>query len=362
MLQTAVASRRRLQAKMNDVQKCAEAVNLIYVSDNEPGIKRQRRGKGYIYLYCGKKVTDEKTLRRIRSLVIPPAWKDVWICYSEHGHIQCTGLDAMSRKQYRYHNKWVEFRNENKFSRLREFGESLPVLRLQVEKDLAQQQLTEEKVIASAISIMERTYIRIGNNIYEKLYGSYGLTTLKDNHVKINGDNISFAFKGKKNIAHTITLKNKRLARIVKQCKDIPGKELFQYITSDGLHHPIDSGKVNAYIKKVTGKDFTAKDFRTWAGTINALSFFCQAGSAETIADTKKKIVQALDYVSKKLGNSRTVCKKYYVHPVVLQMYETSTLDQYVKDLDRIEKTDNKSGLAPEEQLLMKILEKNQNT
>lgn len=357
LLPVPILSTQKINAIANDPVKTATAVNLLYVTDTQPGIQRKKNRNGFIYLLDNKPISDKEELERIKRLVIPPAWENVWICKLHNGHIQCTGLDALRRKQYKYHPHWNFVRNQTKFYRLLDFGEHLPQLRLQVEKDISNKELTEEKVIATVISVMERTYIRIGNSAYEKLYGSYGLTTLKDKHVKINGDILQFSFKGKKGVMHDVTIRNKKLARIVKQCRDIPGQELFQYKDADGNYHSVDSGKVNNYIKSITEKDFTAKDFRTWAGSINALRAFKQIGEAETVTETKKKIVEALDFVSTQLGNTRTVCKKYYVHPLILEMYETKSLSKYVAELDKIEKDDNESGLTHEEKILLKILQ-----
>lgn len=340
-----------------DYSKAAKVADLIYVSDKDPGIKRLKKGKGFIYIYDNKPLKDKDEIERIRKLAIPPAWTNVWICPKENGHIQATGFDVRNRKQYRYHQLWQVLRNETKFHRLYEFGKLLPSMRLVLEDDLARKELTEEKVIATVISLMERTYIRIGNDDYEKLYGSYGLTTLKDNHVKIQGDKIHFSFTGKKGINHDITLRNRRLARMVQQCRDIPGKELFQYYDAEGNRKSIDSGMVNKYIKQAAGGDFSAKDFRTWAGTLNAIRAFKSIGEADCDADCKKNIIAALDEVSKKLGNTRTVCKKYYVHPGILRLYEEKGLGKYLKELDKIEKPDDLTGLTSEERVLMKILQ-----
>ena len=342
-----------------DAKKCAKAAHLIYVSDLEQGIKRIKKGKGFTYSYKNKKVTDEEIIKRIKHLVIPPAWKNVWICYTENGHLQATGLDVKNRKQYRYHALWNELRNQTKFSRLLLFGEKLPLLRLQLEKDLSRKELCLEKILATVISVMERTYIRIGNSEYEKANGSYGLTTMKDQHVKFDGDKIRFSFTGKKGIAHNIHLTNRKLAKIVKQSREIPGKELFQYYDADGNAHPIDSGMVNRYIKDITGEDFTAKDFRTWAGTLNALKIFKELGQAETQTEMKRKILEALEFVSKKLGNTRTVCKKYYIHPVIIELFEKHSLTDYLNDLDKIEKDDALTGWTSGEIALMKILRSN---
>jgi DNA topoisomerase-1 len=339
-----------------DYSKAAKVADLIYVSDKEPGINRLKKGKGFAYIYDNKPLKEKAEIERIRKLAIPPAWTNVWICPSDNGHIQATGFDIRGRKQYRYHAMWNTLRNETKFHRLYELGKVLPSVRLKLEEDLAKKELTEEKVLATVISLMERTYIRIGSEDYEKMYGSYGLTTLKDNHVKIEGDKIVFSFKGKKGIDHKITLKNKRLARMVKHCRDIPGKELFQYYDAEGNRKPIDSGMVNRYIKDASGGDFTAKDFRTWAGTLNIIRAFKSIGEAESETDCKKKIVAALDEVSKQLGNTRTVCKKYYVHPGIIKLYEEKNLLRYLTELDKIEQPDNLAGLTGEEKVLMKIL------
>jgi DNA topoisomerase-1 len=339
-----------------DYSKAARMADLLYVNDSEPGIKRVRKGKGFAYLLDEKPVKDTEMLERIRKLAIPPAWTNVWICTQDNGHIQATGIDVRGRKQYRYHAFWHALRNETKFHRMYEFGKLLPSLRLQLETDLAKKDLCEEKVLATVISLMERTYIRIGNNDYEKMYGSYGLTTFKDKHVKIEGDHLHFAFRGKKGVDHKISLKNRRLARAVKACREVPGKELFQYFDADGNRKSIDSGKVNCYIKEATGGDFSAKDFRTWAGTLGALRAFKSMNAAASDTDLKKNVVQALEEVSKELGNTRTVCKKYYVHPGIIRLYEEQGLDKYLSELDAIEETDNLSGLTSEERVLMKIL------
>jgi DNA topoisomerase-1 len=274
-----------------------------------------------------------------------------------NGHIQATGLDMRKRKQYRYHPLWSVLRNETKFHRLYEFGKALPALRSQLEIDLNQKNLSATKVLATVISLMERTYIRVGSGEYEKQNGSHGITTLKDKHVAITGSTIRFSFTGKKGVNHDITLKSKRLARIVQHCREIPGKELFQYYDEEGTPHPIDSGMINSYIQEATGMDFTSKDFRTWAGSLNLLRSLCSIGEALTAAENKKNIVTALDEVSLKLGNTRTVCKKYYVHPGLIALYEENNLNKYLAGLDEIEKPDDKTGLHADEPILMKILQ-----
>ena len=350
-------SKRKLRSIVNDEEKTAIAANLIYVSDKEIGIERRKKGEKFSYYYKNKIIKDDEELLRIKHLVIPPAWEKVWICKKENGHLQATGYDIKNRKQYKYHPNWNALRNDTKFYRLHDFGKALPAMRLQIEKDLSDKELSERKVLAAVVSLMERTNIRIGNTFYEKAYGSFGLTTLKDRHVTFKGNAVAFSFNGKKGIAHNITLKSKKLAGIIKKCRDIPGKELFQYYDEDGNRHSIDSGLVNNYIREISHADFTAKDFRTWAGTLHALLALKSIGCCETATEAKKKIVEALDIVSEHLGNTRTVCKKYYVHPLILSLYESGELEKHIARLDAIEKDDGKTGLSPEEQIVMKILE-----
>lgn len=348
--------KRRIRSLLKSPEKSAEAVNLVYVSDCDPGITRVKKGSSFEYYFDEKKVTDEEELLRIKRLVIPPAWENVWICKQENGHLQVTGTDARGRKQYKYHPHWNVLRNHTKFYRLFDFGTRLPQMRLKLEQDLSLPGLPLDKVLATVVSLMERTKIRIGNESYEKIYGSYGMTTLKDKHVKINGHSLKFRFKGKKGIDHEIDIKNRKLAKIVKQCQEIRGKELFQYIDEEGNIKTIDSGLVNDYIRNISGGNFTAKDFRTWAGSLHALIAFKKLGFSETQTGTKKNILEALDCVSKELGNTRSVCKKYYVHPSIINLYESKALDKYIGELDEIEKDDGRAELAAEEKVLMNIL------
>jgi len=410
-------SLRKIKSIKDDPQKSAEAVNLVYVNDQQPGIHRIRKDDQFHYLCGKKKLRDKKTLERIKKLAIPPAWEEVWICSIDNGHLQATGFDVKKRKQYRYHPLWNSLRNHTKFYRLHEFGKSIPLIRQQIEKDLSLKGLPVEKVLAAVVCLMEQTSIRVGNNLYEKLNGSFGLTTLKDKHVKISGDKMQFIFKGKKGVSHNVSLKSKRLAKIVKACRDIPGKELFQYYDHDGNHKCIDSGMVNNYLKSITGKDFTAKDFRTWSGTVHSLIAFkeitiCstlennaednakasikdrnndnrkdwrkhsrkkiaeendsqtaanitldQASSSTTTntltkAEIKSHILLVLDHVAAHLGNTRTVCKKYYVHPAIIELYENCRLHPYLNQLDDNETNHADDPLTCEERLLMTILEK----
>jgi DNA topoisomerase I len=352
-------SKRKLRSILKNEEKTAEAANLIYVSDKDEGIERRKNGDTFEYYFQNKLIKDDEVLLRIKHLVIPPAWEKVWICKDENGHLQATGFDTKNRKQYKYHPAWNALRNETKFYRLHDFGKALPDIRLQLEKDLGIPDLSERKVLAAVVSLMERTNIRIGNSFYEKEYGSFGLTTLKDRHVKFDGNSVTFSFKGKKGVAHKIRLKSRRLASIIKKCRDVPGKELFQYYDDEGNHHSIDSGVVNRYIREISHQDFTAKDFRTWAGTVQAFLALKSIGCCETKTETKRKIVEALDIVSEHLGNTRTVCKNYYVHPLILSLYEGKKLDKYIDELEKIEKDDDKASLTPEEKVVMKILESN---
>jgi DNA topoisomerase I len=349
---------RKIKTLVDDPVKSAAAINLTYVSDKQLGINRIKRGKSFVYLKNGKVITDENELVRIKKLVIPPAWEDVWICNSANGHLQATGLDVKKRKQYRYHPLWNALRNHTKFYHLLEFGRALPVIRAQLQKDIAHQGLPVEKVLATIVLLMQCTCIRIGNSMYEKLYGSFGLTTLKDKHVKMNGNELKFVFKGKKGIHHDISLKSKKLVNIVKQCRDIPGQELFQYYDEHGDRYPVDSGMVNQYIKDISDGHFTAKDFRTWAGSLHALEAFKELGESNTITETKHKIVVALDMVASQLGNTRTVCKKYYVHPVVIDHYTNNTLSRYLNKIIETD-CDRETSLSHEEQVLLKMLEDN---
>ncbi len=353
-----VISRRRLKKLAGNAEASAAAASLHYVSNDTPGISRIRKGNEFVYESAGKPVTDEAVLKRIRALVLPPAWEKVWICKDASGHLQATGIDAAGRKQYRYHPAWSSLRSQTKFVHLHEFGLALPAIRACLAHDLAQPALPKEKVLATLVAIMQQTGIRIGSNEYERTYGSFGLSTLKDRHVSITGTEVKFSFRGKKGVEQQLSLKSRKLAGIVKKCRDIPGKELFQYIDSDGRHFPVDSGSVNAYIREVSGGHFTAKDFRTWTGSLTALQAFREIGrDASSSAEARRNINSVLDTVSRYLGNTRAVCRKYYVHPAILSLYEDNKLERYLKELDALPEIIG-DGLTKEEEVLMKILEK----
>ncbi len=349
-------SRKDLAAAIKNAASGAKAVNLIYVSTEQPGISRKKRGKNFSYYDGNKKVSDAESITRIKKLAIPPAWEGVWICRHPNGHLQVTGIDALSRKQYRYHELWNKLRNYTKFYRMLEFGNALPGIRKQIQEHLGLLGYPREKVLALVVSLLERTNIRIGNASYEKLYGSFGLTTLKDDHVNVKGSNLVFTFKGKKGIKHQVGLQSKKLAKMVQGCKDIPGKELFQYIDEAGLVHDVDSGMVNEYIHSISNADFTAKDFRTWAGSVQAIIGFKEIGAYVNVADMRKKIPAMYAYVAKQLGNTATVCKKYYVHPIVVSMYGQGKLSRYIKRMDIKETSNDGTGLTCEEKILMSIL------
>lgn len=338
-----------------DMQEAAKAAKLVYLPDSVEGILRQKKGRKLFYTYQGKSLKNDQ-LERIRKLAIPPSWSNVWISPNATGHLQATGTDLLGRKQYRYHANWNQLRNETKFHRLYEFGKALPGIRAKVKKDMGGDQLNNNKVLATAIHLMEQTYIRVGNNEYEKKYGSHGLTTLKDKHVNVGREKLVFTFKGKKGIEHNITIRNKKLARIVKECRDIPGKELFQFYTDTGEKKAIDSGMVNNYIKEASQHDFSAKDFRTWAGTLKALQCICLLKDADDDKEVRQNMLKVLDEVSSKLGNTRNICKKYYVHPGLFKLYEQKEILKYINPRKITGKKDK--NFSPDEHLLMTLLKK----
>ena len=346
----------RLQKKLekigSDPKVTAKAVGLRYSLSSDKGYYRKRKANGFTYVdETGATIKDKDALERIKKLVIPPAWENVWISPYENGHLQVTGIDTKGRKQYRYHPEWNKIRNQSKFFRLRRFALALPHIREQVEKDLKRNGLPYEKIVALVVKLIELTNIRIGNDAYKKLYGSFGLTTLRDKHVKFDGATVMFDFVGKKGVKHKIKLQSRRMANLVKKCRDIPGQELFQYIDDNGNHHTVGSGDINNYLKEISGEDFTAKDFRAWAGSLNALCAFNELGEFENVTDFKKKVVSVFDSVAQKLGNTRTVCKKYYVHPTVVAAYEKGTLWNY-----KITEIDNDGELNPSEKALLELL------
>lgn len=310
----------------------AKVAGLHYVSGNEPGITRKRTGQGFTYLDPkGHAVHDDQTLSRIRSLVIPPAWENVWICPRDDGHLQATGYDQRGRKQYRYHPAYRQARDQNKFGRMLAFADALPAIRKRVKEDLALHGLPKRKVLATVVALLDRTCIRIGNDEYAKENGSYGLTTMHDKHVAIEKSHIKFHFKGKSGQMHDIDIADQQLAKIVKQCRDIPGYELFQYRDENGAHARIDSTDVNDYLREISGQDFTAKDFRTWHGSGHMAQMLAEMGKAETQTETKRNIVAAVKATAELLGNRPATCRKYYIHPCVAESYVAGTIFSVVE-------------------------------
>ena len=307
---------------LTDPVQSSRMAGLRYVTDDKPGIVRKRRGKSFRYFSAdGKAIKDEATLGRIQSLAIPPAWTHVWICPLANGHLQATGRDARGRKQSRYHPRWRAVRDETKYERMRLFGEVLPRIRARVEQDLALTGLPREKVLATIVRLLETTFERVGNEEYARQNHSYGLTTLRDKHVEVEGAKVHFHFKGKSGKMHSLDVHDRQLARIVKKCQDLPGYELFQYVDADGNPRSVDSADVNEYLQTITGEAFTAKDFRTWAGTVLACAMLREFDACDTQTQAKKNVVQAIAAVAERLGNTPAVCRKCYVHPAVIETY-----------------------------------------
>ena len=301
----------------------ARAIGLRYVSDSEPGIRRERNGTGVDYVDPeGQPVQGAAELERVRSLALPPAWTDVWICATSDGHIQATARDAKGRKQYRYHPRYRAFRDETKFNRMLEFSRHLPRIRRLVERDIRREGLPREKVLGTVVWLLERTLFRVGNDQYARENKSFGLTTLRRRHVDVAGSEVRFEFRGKSGVKHAAAITDKRIARIVQRCQTLPGEELFQYLDEDGKRQTVDSGDINQYLQRASkGEEVTAKDFRTWAGTILAAKALRDAGPAATLREAKTNIVTVIDQVAARLGNTRAVCRKYYVHPAILEQY-----------------------------------------
>ncbi len=342
-----------------DVVATAREAGLRYVNDHIAGIRRKRAGRSFSYLdKAGKKVTDPKTLERIRKLAIPPAWKDVWICAAANGHLQATGIDARGRKQYRYHAEWRAIRDETKYNRMVAFGRALPAIRDRVRRDLARDGLPREKILATIVRLLETTLIRIGNREYARQNASFGLTTLRNKHIAVEGSTVHFEFRAKSGKMRTLELKDRKLAGIVKRCRELPGYELFQYIDRDGERHSVDSDDVNAYLKETTGADFTAKDFRTWAGTVLAALALQEFEAFDSEAAAKRNITRAIEQVAGRLGNTVSICRKCYVHPEVFDAYLDGTLAAGLKDDIDARLIDEISDLTPEEVAVLAFLQR----
>jgi DNA topoisomerase-1 len=337
-----------------DPPAAAKAAGLRYVNDTKPGI---RRDSGTFFDASGAPVTDESTLARIKALVIPPAWTDVWICPQANGHLQATGRDAKGRKQYRYHAKWRTVRDDVKYERMLNFGKALPAIRAEVDRALKLPGLPRDKVLATIVYLLEATMMRIGNEEYARTNKSFGLTTLRDRHVKVEGSDIAFHFRGKSGVFHDIELHDRRLAKIIARTRELPGQELFQYLDADGERHSVDSSDVNDYLRQITGEEYTAKDFRTWSGTVLAALALQEFEKFDSETQAKKNIVRAIESVASRLGNTPTICRKCYVHPAVLEAYldgsvlealRTTSEEALVKDLH---------ALRPEEAAVLAMLQ-----
>lgn len=335
----------------------ARAARLRYVADQDPGIRRRGAGRGFYYLDAqGQRIVDDEIVARIRALAIPPAWKDVWICPYENGHIQATGRDERGRKQYRYHERWTAVRDEVKFERMIAFGEALPSLRERLDEHLALPGLPREKVLATVVRLLETTLIRVGNDEYARQNGSVGLTTMRPRHVRIDGPRLRFEFRGKSGIRHKVNLNDRRLARIVRHCQDLPGEVLFQYLDEAGERHAVHSEDVNEYLSETCGGEFTAKDFRTWAGTVLALEALRASPDGEPEGPSASRVARAVEQVARQLGNTPAVCRTCYIHPIVIEAYLNGSVSAIDGDANRADSPGASAGLRPEEARVMALL------
>ncbi len=342
----------------DEPQAAAKSAGLHYVDDSRPGYTRRRRGRSFEYLQPnGKPIKDPRELERIRALAIPPAWTYVWICTDENGHLQATGRDARGRKQYRYHPRWRAVRDENKYEKLVAFAKILPRVRRKVGRDLRRRGLPREKVLAAVVKLLETTLIRVGNDEYAKSNGSFGLTTMRNKHAEVKGEKIRFEFRGKSGIEHEIGMEDPRLARIVRQCQDLPGQELFEYLEEDGRVCDVDSGDVNAYLREISGLDITAKDFRTWAGTALAAQALQEFEDFDSQAAAKRNITRAIESVSERLGNTSAICRKCYIHPAIFEAYMDRSLIKLLKARTEKELRTSLADLSAEEAAVLALLQ-----
>ena len=340
-----------------DPEEAAEEAGLRYVSDSSAGYTRKANGDDFDYFDTdGKKITDEKRLLRIKRIAIPPAWTDVWICPSPNGHIQAMGRDARRRKQYRYHERWREVRDEGKYEKMVLFGQALPKIRKRIEKDLSLPGLPREKVLATVVELLERTFIRIGNEEYAKENKSFGLTTLKNRHVDVDGTMVRFRFRGKSGVKHEKEFRDRRVAKIIRKLQDLPGQELFQYVDDEDEVHNVTSDEVNAYLKEITGEEFTAKDFRTWAGTVLAAIALNAQEAFQNKKQAKSNVKTAIHAVAHVLGNTPAVCRKCYIHPAVLESYLDGTLSNSLKERTAETLIEKMDDLRDEEVTVLEFL------
>ena len=335
----------------------ARAASLRYVTDDMPGISRRKRGTGFEYIDpAGKVIRDPEELQRFKSLAIPPAWREVWICPARNGHLQATGRDAKGRKQHRYHRRWREVRDENKYGRILAFAKALPLIREKVDGDLRLAGLPRDKILATVVRLLETSHIRVGNEEYARHNKSFGLATLRNRHVNISGSRIRFEFRGKSGVEHALDINDRRLAKIIKRCQDLPGYELFQYIGEDSERHTIDSSDVNDYIRQIAGEEFSTKDFRTWAGTVLAARALRQFENPGSDSQNKRNVVQAIESVAKILGNTKAVCRKCYIHPAVIQAYTDGSLLRVFSRRVKKETTASLPTFEPEEAAVLGLL------
>lgn len=341
-----------------DSAASAKTASLHYVSDEMPGIKRIRNGSGFVYVGAGGKVIRALAKRRrIESLAIPPAWTNVWICPRQDGHLQATGRDGKGRKQHRYHQRWREVRDENKFERVLAFAKTLPMIRKKIAQDLELPGIAREKVLATVVWLLETTFIRVGNEEYARNNESFGLSTMRSRHVRVSGSKIAFKFRGKSGIEHAVDLRDRRLAKIIKQCQDLPGYDLFQYVNEDGKRCSVTAADVNAYLKQIAGADFSTKDFRTWAGTVLAADALGEFEVFDSQTQANKNIVQAIGSVAKRLGNTKAVCRKCYIHPGVISAYRDGLL---IRSLNKRRGQGEKQSphrLSPREVAVVRLLQ-----
>lgn len=332
---------------------------LRYVSDADAGITRRRAGTGWAYFSPdGERISDSSVRKRLNALAIPPGWTDVWICPDPDGHIQATARDARGRKQYRYHPHYRDARDQSKFRRMLEFSEVLPLLRQRIERDLRGDDLTRRQVLATVVSLLDRTLIRVGNDEYARENRSYGLTTLRRRHVQIDGAMVRFSFRGKSGVEHSVAINDVRLARIVQRCNDLPGEELFQYRDAAGKRQSVSSDDVNQYLRELTGRDISAKDFRTWGGTMLAAVELRAVGPPASRREADRNIVRAIDAVAARLGNTRAVCRKYYVHPALLEAYRMGqTVPQPPPERQRARRKHAVAALRRDEVLVLEFLQ-----
>ena len=327
------------------------------MTDDRPGIRRERCGRGFRYRSAeGRIIRDRHTLKRIGSLVIPPAWRDVWICPLDHGHLQVTGRDDRGRKQHLYHPRWREIRDQTKYDRLVEFARALPGVRRQLDLALAREGLCRDKVLATVVRLLEVSLIRVGNDEYARDNKSYGLTTMTNRHAQVRGAKITFAFRGKSGKEHVVEVEDRRLARIVRACQDLPGQELFQYVDDEGHKQDVGSGDVNDYLREITGRDFTAKDFRTWAGTLSLAHELQQLGPVDAESEARQNVVAAVGATAHSLGNTPAVCRKSYIHPAIIDAYLDGSLLPELKPRKGRTRSKASRRLRPEEAAVLRVL------